>query len=293
VGVMAEVFKRPSLVGLEIAWRWAVGLTFGALLWHFGWAALERAGIDVGLSLRGLAGLTLFRPVEAVAALDAVIALLVPVVWPVLRWWAPGFLAAWVAGFVGGRVAILRRLERGHGRCVGMLVTSAALRVAALLGVTLLWVLACRWTIGVAILAPTARHEEPSVVLAFAMIVTTTLMLFMLWCVVSWVWRVAPVAAMAGGCGLVDSVRAVSRSGGLRSKLMEINLVMGIVKVALLVLALVFSACPLPFETVETQAFLMWWWAGVALLWVVASDYFHVVRAAAYVRLWQAYEGSD
>jgi len=63
--------------------------------------------------------------------------------------------------------------------------------------------------------------------------------------------------------------------------------VMGIVKVILIVLAMVFSACPLPFETVETRAFLIWWTVGVGVLWVVASDYFHVVRAAVYLRLWE------
>ena len=45
-------------------------------------------------------------------------------------------------------------------------------------------------------------------------------------------------------------------------KLVEINLVMGIVKIALMVLALVFSACPLPFESVATPEFLTWWWMG-------------------------------
>ena len=65
---------------------------------------------------------------------------------------------------------------------------------------------------------------------------------------------------------------------------------MGIVKIALIVLALVFSACPLPFSTVETQEFLTWWWIGVGVWYLVASDYFHVVRAAAYVALWRGYE---
>jgi len=65
---------------------------------------------------------------------------------------------------------------------------------------------------------------------------------------------------------------------------------MGIVRVSLVVLALVFSACPLPFETVETQGFLMCWWIGVGIFYLVASDYFHVVRSAVYLRLMRTYE---
>jgi hypothetical protein len=77
----------------------------------------------------------------------------------------------------------------------------------------------------------------------------------------------------------------------LKSKLVEINLVMGIVKIALIVLAMVFSATPLPFESVTTPEFLLWWWVGVTVLYFLGSDFFHVARQVAYLQLWRAYEG--
>ena len=73
--------------------------------------------------------------------------------------------------------------------------------------------------------------------------------------------------------------------GSQYTQLIETNLVMGITKVALLVLAMVFSACPLPFASVETQEFLTCWWIGVGVWWLVASDYFHVVRNVETLRL--------
>ena len=79
-----------------------------------------------------------------------------------------------------------------------------------------------------------------------------------------------------------QSLRAAT-DGAAAGKLFEINLVMGIVKIALVVLAMVFSATPLPFETYATQTFLLGWWAGVTVLYLLASDFFHVVRAAAYL----------
>ena len=133
---------------------------------------------------------------------------------------------------------------------------------------------------------------EPAYVPGFAMVVTVTLLLFVLWAAVSWILRIAPVLAMSRGLGVIESLRAALGLGPLRSKLVEVNLVMGIVKVALLVLALVFSACPLPFESVESQTFLISWWSGVGVLYLVASDYFHVVRAAAYDTLYRIHEGS-
>ena len=56
-------------------------------------------------------------------------------------------------------------------------------------------------------------------------------------------------------------------AGPLRGKLVEINLVMGIVKLALIVLAMVFSASPLPFQTVATQDFFLLWWMAAVLLY--------------------------
>ena len=90
---------------------------------------------------------------------------------------------------------------------------------------------------------------------------------------------------------MVASLRDAGALRGLKGQLVEINLVLGIVKIALLVLAMVFSATPLPFQTVTTPEFLAWWWAGVAVLYLVGSDFFHVARLVAYLTLWRTAEG--
>jgi len=95
---------------------------------------------------------------------------------------------------------------------------------------------------------------------------------------------------MLRGLGVGGSLAAAFRVGPLKSKLVEINLVMGIVKIALIVLAMVFSASPLPFESVATPEFLLWWWVFVTGIYFVASDFFHVARQVAYLQLWRAYE---
>jgi hypothetical protein len=90
--------------------------------------------------------------------------------------------------------------------------------------------------------------------------------------------------------GAGASLKAAFQLGPVKAKLVEINLVMGIVKIALIVLAMVFSASPLPFESVATEGFLLWWWAGVTVLYFVGSDFFHVARLVAYLDLWRAFE---
>jgi len=124
-----------------------------------------------------------------------------------------------------------------------------------------------------------------------ATMIVATLGLFTAWAVASWVLAVAPLIAMLRDAGIVASLRAELRLGALKSKLIEVNLVLGIVKIGLIVLAMVFSATPLPFESVATPEFLRQWSAGVVVSYLVASDLFHVVRLRAYLELWRVYEG--
>lgn len=270
---MAAVWKRPSLTGLELLWRWSFGLLASACVWFF---AHETVMMWV-LKLRDIEPILLRGSLVMRGTNDVHTAL-----WPLI-----GGIAAWSVFAGVGRNTVLRRWHPSLARRSGTMITLAALRSFVFAALLVSWFAllihlarTCVWT-------PMERGIEPAYVPGFAMAVTATLLLFLLWALVSWILRIAPVLAISRGLGAVASLRAAFRIGPLRAKLIEVNLVMGIVKVALIVLAMVFSACPLPFESVESQAFLTWWWIGVGVLYLVASDYFHVVRSAAYDTLYR------
>jgi hypothetical protein len=167
------------------------------------------------------------------------------------------------------------------------------LRAALLTGAWGLWVWVV-WKAGViAITGPAARGGEPDVVLYSAMLICGSLFVYVLWAVVSWPLQLAPLLAMQRDLGVGASLREALRSTAARGKVIEINLVMTIVKIAVLVLGMVFSACPLPFANVESQIFLTCWWTGVMLIYLAVLDYFHVVHAAADLWLWRAYDFPD
>ena len=276
VGVMAAVWKRPSLTGLELVWRWSFGLIAAALIWFFAHDAV----MTWVLKANNIGPILLRGQLVARGTADVLAQL-----WPLL-----GGIAAWSI-FAGiGRGIVLRRWNPSLKMRRGTAIVLAMLRAYTFAAVVALW-----FTLLVAIArnfiwTPMDRGLEPAYVPGFAMAVTATLLLFVFWASVSWILRVAPVLAMSRDLGVFESLRVAVRVGPLKSKFIEINLVMGIVKVALLVLALVFSACPLPFESVESATFLAWWWTGVGVLYLVASDYFHVVRAAAYDVLYRTHE---
>ncbi len=270
VHIMASVWRRPALVALELAWRWIFGIILLRLLWTRNPDLHDKLFDASWWSQLG------DHLLHHTAVLDtntggplSLLALLI----------------IWAALSALSRDSILRKLDPRLQQRNATVVVLAILRVLAFSAVLAIWVAAFASTS-----SSIVQQSDPNYVLGFGLMVTCTLLLFMLWSVVSWIFPIATVLAMSRNLSLAASLRAAARSGPLRGKLIEINLVMGIVKVALIVLAMVFSATPLPFQSYTTDGFLHSWWIGIAILYLLASDYFHVVRLASTVALCRAYD---
>ena len=288
VGVMARVWKRPGLLGMELLWRWTAALPLLALAWWAGARALR----GVPFERSALEQMTVFQPAQAVALLDRQLALAVPRLFRVACWWVPLALAVWSTASALGRTATWQLLDRTLRPRPLITGLCGLLRLLGLLCTLAVWASGLRAAADLAITRPARLGAEPNLVLYAALCVALTLVLFMLWSVCCWIFDSAPLFAMDSIAGPATGWRAAFRAAfharSLRSKLVEMNFVMGIVKVALLVLATVFSATPLPFSSVETPGFLALWWSGVGVAYLVASDLFHVVRRAATLDLFQA-----
>ncbi len=286
VHTLSECWKRPLLTGLEVAWRWLFGVPAAALVWREGSRILAETPVDVGALKR----MSIADPMTAATTLAQAADSVLPPVLHVAVWLVPLLLAVWVVVSSVGRTVVLRRADAGlHARPVTLMVLQAV-RMVALAGSFWVW-FACLQAAGrYAVNGPIAAGQEPNLVGYCAMVIVATLGMFTLWAVVSWALSVAPLLAMLRDLNAGASLAAAFRLGQVRGKLVEINLVMGIVKIALIVLAMVFSACPLPFESVATPDFMLRWYGVVTVLYLVASDFFHVVRQVAYLELWKTYE---
>ncbi len=287
VHTLSECWRRPSLTALEVLWRWAYGIPALLVLRYEAMRILQETPVDFA----ALRNMTVLDPMGSAETMAKALAALLPAVLRVALWLAPVMVVAWVVVSAVGRTVVLRRVDGRLHRQVGTLIVLQAVRVAALLGSFAVWFWCMRRVAEWTVTGPVGSGGEPNLVGYFSLVIVTTLGLFTLWAVVSWALSVAPLLAMLKKLGVGESLAAAFHLGPLKGKLVEINLVMGIVKIALIVLAMVFSATPLPFESVTTPGFLMCWWAGVTVLYLLGSDFFHVARQVAYLQLWRAYEG--
>ena len=300
VHTLSSCWNRPSLTGLEVLWRWIYGVP---ALWLIftqirkvlaahteGTYNLARLGLDHAL-LNDPVGALTADPLGAVSKLTHALDLVLPDLKHLAMWMVPVLVVVWIVVSSLGRTVVLRCADKALLTKPLTLMVLQAIRLIALAGSFWLWFTCIEWAASTAITAPIASGGEPNLVLYCAIAIVTTLGLFVLWGIVSWIFSIAPLLAMLEGSGVLGSLAAALRLGPLKSKLVEINLVMGIVKIALIVLLMVFSATPLPFESVTSTEFLAWWWAGVTIFYLIGSDFFHVARLVAYLNLWRAYEG--
>jgi hypothetical protein len=261
----------------ELLWRWAFGLPVAAILYY----QATRIAAHVALNPSAI---SLNDPVEAGQQLATAAAAIKPEVERAIAWLGPLLAMAWAIASGLGRSAVLQRIDPRMRSAPFTLIVLQLLRMTALVSVCLGWYRALRWAADT-----TLDSATPNLVAWSAWVICLSLGIFVLWALLSWIFSVAPLLAMLEGRGVFPSLARSLHLGELRSKLVEVNLVLGIVRLALIVLAMVFSAIPLPFTADMTGTPLYLWWAFVTLLYLVASDFFQVARLAAFVDFWRVY----
>ncbi len=292
VHTLSSCRRRPALTAIEVAWRWVYGIPAVALIgWQLDKVLLAATGgtmdpARIGLDkpfLNDPVGVFSAAPMEAAAKISGAVGQLLPGLLAAAHWLLPLLVAAWIVVSAVGRTLLLRRADGALRVRVATLIALHAVRVAALGVVLCAWIGLLHWSAKVAIAGELAAGREPDLILYCALVIVSTLALFTAWAFASWLFFVAPLLAMPRDLGAGQSLLAAARLGPVRGRLIEVNLVAGIIKIALIVLAMVFSATPLPFETVTTNEFLAFWWAGIGVLYLLWSDFFHVVQLVAYL----------
>ena len=207
-----------------------------------------------------------------------------------MRWLLPVAALAWVVVSGLGRNFLLMRMEpRVAFRPVTMILLQAAW--LALFGLTVWgWLCSMQWAAATHISA----GAEPDLVGYFIWTIFLALGFFTVFALTSWVLTIAPILVLLERrrSALSALGQALRLGKAFSSKLAEINLVLGIVKLALLVVAMVFSAAPLPFSDELGPGAMHLVAAASALFFLVANDFFQVVRLKAFVEFTRIFRGN-
>jgi hypothetical protein len=274
---ISSVIRRPSLIAIEVAWRWLFGIPLLYVL--RGWAASI-------LSKAQLSAIDAANPWHAASQLAEVWDVCQPLVQDLLgRLLLPGAVA-WIVVSGLGRSFVLMRLDpRLRLRPLSVMLLQAAWLCLFALTVwawyrSMSWVGATHITVA----------GEPDLIGYAIWTIFLALGFFTAWALMSWTVTIAPLLALLEDRSALSAlVQSLKLGKPFTGKLAEINLVLGIVKLALLVLAIVFSAAPLPFSDELGPAALHFTWAASAVFYLVADDFFQVVRLKAFLEFWKIY----
>jgi hypothetical protein len=270
------------MIARELAWRWIFGIP--ALLLLF--VCARRLLAILFAAHTGLEDFSLQQPVVSAQIVRASYHAILPAALELARWVAPLLMVGWAAASGLGRAFVLRALlSKGSFRPVSLCLLQL-LRIVALLLSVLAWFAMVRWAAERNITHLSAG-AEPTMVAFAAWLICLSLGSFIVWALWSWVLSLASVLIVVDNRSLLSALADSVRQGSLTMQLMEVNLVLGIVKLALIVLAMVFSAIPLPFEAQMSGRALYIWWVAVGVWYLAASDFFQVARLAAFVEFWQ------
>ena len=283
---MGWVFTRPSLTLLEVLWRWVFGIPIFVVCYVEG----QKLFALLPPGATGLSDFDISNPWLSSVKMAVAWDIYKPHLVELLRWLAPLAALVWIVASGIGRNLVLKRMElRLPFRPVAMMVLQAVwLAVLVLTG--LAWWKSVGWAAATHI----GNGSNPDLVGYFIWAIFLTLGFFSLWALVSWWAAIAPMLLLLEGRTVLGSLGQSLKLGkAFTSKLVEINMVMGIVKMCLLVMAMVFSAVMLPFANQVGLSTLHEEWLIVSVFYFVASDYFHVVRLKGFVEFWKIFRGAE
>jgi hypothetical protein len=283
---MAWVFRRPSITLIEIAWRWIFAIPFLYVCWR----QIQLIAIALPPAQAGANLLNTQNPWIDGVQLGVVWTNYLPYVLHVLAWLAPAGFAVWSILSGLGRALVLKRLEPSVPLRPLPVMFFQACWLALLIGIFVAWYESIQWIAATHIANPT----EPDLVGYSVWVIFTSLGLFTLWTVISWPFTVALILTLLERRSALSALRQSFRLGKIfTSKLIEINLTMGIVTLMLIVLAMVFSSAPVPFAEELGSGTLHFAVALSFVFYCIASDYFQVVRLKAFAQFWHTFRGQS
>lgn len=282
---MGWMLRHPAVVAVEVGWRWLFGIPFLLVCW----SRLQHVLAVLTPEEAGLTNLNSQNPWAAVGQISRAWLQYQPMVAHELRLIVPFAALAWILISAFGRNLALKMAEPDiRLRPVAMIVLQTAWLIV-FGGICVGWFRSVGWA------ASSHFHgsAEPDLVGFAIWLIFLSLGFFTIWALLGWIVSVAPVLMLLEDCSAPSALGLAFKLGRpFTSELFEIGMVMGIVNLALIVVAMVLSAAPLPFSDELGGDALHVVWAGATVFYLIAHDYFQIVRLKCFVQFWKIFRGA-
>jgi hypothetical protein len=283
VDQMGWMLRHPTIVAVEAGWRWLFGVPFLLACW----SRMRHVFAMLTPEDSGLSNIDPSNPWLAAGQLSRAITKYEPLIAHELRWLLPIAAVAWIVISGLGRSFVYRLMQSG-----------LRFRPLAMMALQTVWLILFAgicwgWFRSVAWAAAThfPANSEPDLIGFSVWLIFLSLAFFTLWALAGWIVSVAPVLMLMEGGSAVSALGMTMRLGKtFTSELFEIGMVMGIVNLALMVVAMVLSAAPLPFSD-QLGDTLHVVWAAAAVFYLIAHDYFQLVRLKCFLQFWKIFRG--
>jgi hypothetical protein len=282
---MSWMLRHPQVVALEVGWRWLFGIPFLLVCWK----RLQNVLAIISPEDAGLTRINAQNPWIAAGELSRAWSHYEPLVAHEVRSLVPIAALAWILISACGRNLALKMTEtRIRFRPASMLLLQTAWLIV-FGGICWGWFRSVSWAASTHF---TGGASEPDLIGFAIWLIFLSLGFFTIWALLGWIVSVAPVLMLLENCSAPSALRLAFRLGRpFTSELFEIGMVMGIVNLALIVVAMVLSAAPLPFSDVLGGGALHVVWAGATVFYLIAHDYFQIVRLKCFVQFWKIFRG--
>lgn len=121
VQILRDCWHRPSLVALEVLWRWLYGIPLIAVLWWQG--SHIYAANAAKIASTGIWDASIIYPMRCAVILANLYAILAPPITQLLLWLIPSAILIWAVFSGIGRNIVLRRYDRSLPRRWGQLLS--------------------------------------------------------------------------------------------------------------------------------------------------------------------------
>lgn len=281
---MGWMLRHPAVVAVEVGWRWFFGIPFLLLCWK----RLEHIFAVLTPQDSGLSNVDPSNPWLAAEGLSRALVQYTPLIKHELRWFVPAAALAWIVISSVGRNLALKLAEPHLPFRLSSMLPLQTVWLVLFGGICWGWFQSVSWAASTHF----SSGSEPDLIGFSIWLIFLSLGFFTLWALVGWIVSVAPVLMVLENRSAPSALTETMKLGKpFTSELFEIGMVMGIVNLALIVVAMVLSAAPLPFSDQLGGAALHVVWAGATVFYLIAHDYFQIVRLKCFIQFWRIFRG--